>query len=174
MRPRRPTRAELVAYIHDRELELVFFEPAETFDGALLGIVWGYGQEPAVLYDEATVLARLERAGMTPEDAEEWFSFNTVGAYLGPATPRFCSFWAVTTADTKDGNRMDSELLATQRIAKILKTLDPAQQQNVLDFVGRRLHREQREREKAYGRVNGPQESTSLPMTFDAPVGGKY
>ena len=52
-------------------------------------MVFGFGQEPAVCYDEAAVLSAMVADGMTEEEAEEWFEFNTIGAYLGEATPRF-------------------------------------------------------------------------------------
>lgn len=42
-----------------------------------------------MLYDEGKVLAAHVKHGMTPDEAQEWFDFNTVGAYVGPATPRF-------------------------------------------------------------------------------------
>jgi hypothetical protein len=84
-------RATLSQWAERAGVELVFLDPASAFDGAILGVVSGFGQEPAVLYDEATVLAALVAQGMPWADAQEWFSFNTVGAYLGPATPRFLS-----------------------------------------------------------------------------------
>lgn len=82
-------RAALTRYAEERDLELLFFDPPETFDHAIVGVVYGFGQEPAVLYDEAAVLRAMMQSGMTFDDAEEYFDYNTVGAYLGPATPRF-------------------------------------------------------------------------------------
>lgn len=83
------TRAELARWAEEHATELVFFEPPEHFDHAIVGLVHGFGQEPAVVYDEGLVLAAMAADGMTAEDAEEWFSFNTIGAYVGEATPRF-------------------------------------------------------------------------------------
>ena len=51
-------------------------------------MIQGFGQEPAVLYDEAKVLAAMAK-DMGEDDAREWFDFNTIGAYVGEATPRF-------------------------------------------------------------------------------------
>jgi hypothetical protein len=34
----------------------------------------------------------VTRDGMTPEDAEEYLAFNTLGAYVGPATPLHVSW----------------------------------------------------------------------------------
>lgn len=85
----RPTREALSAYAEERDLELLFFEPPDLFDAAIVGVVHGFGQEPAVLYDEALVLAAMVKGGMSENDAQEYFDFNTIGAYVGPATPRF-------------------------------------------------------------------------------------
>lgn len=82
------TRESLAAYAQERDIELVFFEPAEHFDHAIVGLVVGFNQEAAVLYDQRKVLEALA-ADMGEEEAEEWFAVNTIGAYVGPATPRF-------------------------------------------------------------------------------------
>jgi hypothetical protein len=81
-------REQLGAWAHDHETELIFFDPPEYFDDAILGLVTGYGQEAAVVYDEAKVIAALA-VDMGEDDAREWYEFNTIGAYLGEATPRF-------------------------------------------------------------------------------------
>jgi hypothetical protein len=84
-----PKRAALLAWATRHDLDLIFFDPPQHFDHAILGVVFGYGQEPAVLYDEAKVLGAMIADGMTEEAAEEWFEYHTIGAYLGEATPRF-------------------------------------------------------------------------------------
>lgn len=83
------TRAQLTRYAEDHDLILLFLDPAATFDRAIVGLVHGYGQELAVLYDQQLVLDALVASGMSEDDAEEWFGYNTIGAYLGEATPRF-------------------------------------------------------------------------------------
>jgi hypothetical protein len=82
-------RARLTRYAQDHEIELIFFDPPSHFDHAILGLIAGFGQELAVLYDERAVIAAMVGDGMTEEDAEEFFAYNTIGAYLGDATPRF-------------------------------------------------------------------------------------
>jgi hypothetical protein len=84
-----PLRAQLSAYAEEREIQLIFLDPPETFDPAIVGLVYGFGQELAVLYDEEKALAGLVTSGMDEEEAREWFEYNTIGAYLGEATPRF-------------------------------------------------------------------------------------
>lgn len=84
------TRDELAQYAVE-ELgveELKFFDPPEVFDHAIIGLVVGFGQEPAVLYDEALVLEAFAK-DLGDEGAREWFDFNVIGAYIGPSTPRF-------------------------------------------------------------------------------------
>jgi hypothetical protein len=82
-------RRSLTRYAHDHEIEIIFFDPPSHFDHAILGLIVGFNQEPAVLYDQALVLQAMVDDGMSEEDAEEFFAFNTIGAYLGDATPRF-------------------------------------------------------------------------------------
>ena len=85
-------RADLTRYAEAHEVELIFLDPPEVFDAAILGLIYGYGQEVAVLYDEREVIEALRAGGMSAEDAEEWFEYNTLGAYLGEATPRFLTW----------------------------------------------------------------------------------
>ena len=82
-------RMQLSRWAEEHETDLIFLDPPEQFDHAIVGIVYGFGQEPAVLYDEGKVIASMMAGGMTEEDAQEYFDFNTAGAYLGDATPRF-------------------------------------------------------------------------------------
>jgi hypothetical protein len=83
------TRRRLTEYAETCEIELIFYEPPEVFDAAIVGLVGGFGQEPAVCYDEARVLEGFARDGMTWEDAREWVDVNCLGQFVGPATPRF-------------------------------------------------------------------------------------
>jgi len=82
-------RAQLSLWAEDHDVELIFFDPPEVFDAAIVGVVEGFDQEPAVLYDQAQVLAGFVAQGMDEDEAVEWFEYNTRGAFLGPATPRF-------------------------------------------------------------------------------------
>ena len=82
-------REQLTRYAEEHDLELIFFGPPEVFDPAILGLVYGFGQDPAVLYDEALVMRGLTATGMDHHEAQEFFDYNTIGAGLGEATPRF-------------------------------------------------------------------------------------
>ena len=90
-------REQLDRWARENDVELIFFDPPEDFDHAIVGVVRGFGQEFAVVYDEQKVLEAITKsvAGVGNGDeadgeiAREWFEFNTVGAYVGEATPRF-------------------------------------------------------------------------------------
>lgn len=69
--------------------DLLFLDPAEQFDSCIVGVVYRCGMDPVVCYDEEKVIQSLEQSGMDREEAEEFFSFNTAGAYVGPQTPMF-------------------------------------------------------------------------------------
>jgi hypothetical protein len=60
---------------------------ADGFDDAIIGMARQFNQV-LVVYDEDKCLSILmERDGMTEEEAEEFFEFNVVGAYVGEGTP---------------------------------------------------------------------------------------
>ena len=61
------TREDIVDQ-HDDD-ELLFLDPAEEFDGCVIGVA--------------------HRCGMDDDSAQEWFSVNMAGAYVGPRTPMF-------------------------------------------------------------------------------------
>ena len=70
--------------------EILLLEPREVFDSAVLGYVERCGQEPIACYDYEGVMDAL-RKGMDMDDtqAEEWFSFNVIGCWVGHRTPCF-------------------------------------------------------------------------------------
>lgn len=62
----------------------------DGLDAAILGVVSRCGLSPCLLYSsERIVRIFVERDGMSREEAEEFFDFNTAGAYLGEQTPLF-------------------------------------------------------------------------------------
>jgi len=63
---------------------------ADGFEEAFLGVSESYGLKPRACYDIGKCLDILvERDGMTLEEANEYFNFNVVGAYVGEYTPAF-------------------------------------------------------------------------------------
>lgn len=69
--------------------ELVLLDPVEKYDHCILGLASRIGMEDCVAYDRSKVIAELMNDGMSEEDAEDFFSFNIAGAYVGLRTPIF-------------------------------------------------------------------------------------
>jgi hypothetical protein len=67
--------------------DAIFLEP-KSFDEAIIGIAYRFGMEPVVTYDRTIVIDILARE-MTRDEAEEFFEFNTVVAWMGDLTPVF-------------------------------------------------------------------------------------
>jgi hypothetical protein len=57
----------------------------DGLEGAFIGLAESFGGFIAV-YDRGKIIDMLEK-DMSREEAEEYFSFNIVGAYVGPLTP---------------------------------------------------------------------------------------
>lgn len=76
-------------YADEHELKALC---ADGYEDAIMGFVYRKGLEPIVLYDRAKCISILmKRDGMTHEEAEEFFSFNTDDAWTGEGTPA----WAI-------------------------------------------------------------------------------
>ena len=66
---------------------------ADGFEEAYVGIIMRAGSPAVAGYDRGKCISILmNRDGMSHEEAEEFFSFNTLGAYVGENTPCFISF----------------------------------------------------------------------------------
>lgn len=61
------------------------------FDDCIVGVVERFGQSPIVCYDKEMVIESLESTGMERFEAEEFFNFNQIGAWMGDLTPCFLS-----------------------------------------------------------------------------------
>jgi len=64
--------------------EALFFD---GFDDAIIGLGSQQYRGPFVVYDREKCIGILVGQGMTREEAEEYFSFNTEGAWVGDRTP---------------------------------------------------------------------------------------
>jgi hypothetical protein len=63
---------------------------ADGFEAAIVGIAERCGQPALVVYDAwKCVEILIERDGMDPEEAMEFFQFNTLGAWAGENTPLY-------------------------------------------------------------------------------------
>jgi len=62
----------------------------DGYDDCIVGMVERFGMTPIICYDKAKVLRKLLRDdGMTQDEAEEFFDFNQLGAWMGNGTPCF-------------------------------------------------------------------------------------
>ena len=63
---------------------------ADGFDKAFLGVASRFNMEDVFAYDLDKVLKILiERDGMSPDEALEFFQYNIIGAWVGDKTPLF-------------------------------------------------------------------------------------
>ena len=62
---------------------------ADGFEDALIGFGTQFTQSRAVYDTEKCLEVLVTRAGMTYEEAREYFDFNVTGAYVGEGTPVF-------------------------------------------------------------------------------------
>jgi hypothetical protein len=66
---------------------------ADGLEDALVGYTVNHHHAHVAVYDIAKCIEVLvKRDGMTHEDADEFLSFNTLGAYVGPNGPLFVRF----------------------------------------------------------------------------------
>ena len=62
----------------------------DGFDDCVIGVCNRYGDEQIVAYDVDKVVDKLHRnTGMSVDEAQEYFEFNQLGAYMGDRTPCF-------------------------------------------------------------------------------------
>lgn len=59
-----------------------FFLTEDVFDKALIGVGRRCGQPSIAVYDSKKLVDCYMEMGMTHEEAEEFFEYNTVGAWL--------------------------------------------------------------------------------------------
>ena len=76
----------------------------EGYDDCIIGVVERFGQSPIVCYDKVKIIQKLESDGMDNEEAEEFFSFNQLGAGMGDLTPCFLSPTESDVTETDFGN----------------------------------------------------------------------
>lgn len=60
----------------------------DGFDSCAIGLAERCGSGPLVIYDfDAMVQLRVDRDGLSLDDAAEYIEFNIIGAYVGENTP---------------------------------------------------------------------------------------
>ena len=65
-------------------------QTADGLDRAIMGTVVSFGRRETVLYSVSQILDILmERDGMTPDEALEFFHHNILGSYTGEGMPAY-------------------------------------------------------------------------------------
>lgn len=68
---------------------------ADGFDEAIIGTVERFGDSEAIiLYDKEKIIQTLMKE-MPREEAEEYFYYNILGAYVGEGTPAFATITTI-------------------------------------------------------------------------------
>jgi hypothetical protein len=78
---RRQTIEEIMP---DRNPDALFMD---GLDDAIIGIGQQFTHDPVVVYDEGRIIEVLRSWGMKEQEAEEYFSFNIQGSWVGENTP---------------------------------------------------------------------------------------
>ena len=84
------------------------FIKMDGYEKCIVGVVEQFGRPPILCYDKRKILAKLIDDGMSYDEAEEFFEYNQIGAYIGDSTPCF------VTLMTKS----DKDLLQIEKIGK--------------------------------------------------------
>lgn len=79
-------RAALLEELSERYEDLMRMDDADAF---IIGVCHRFGAQPHLAYDLNAVLVDLHRQVMSAEEAEEFWSFNMVGTYVGETMPCF-------------------------------------------------------------------------------------
>ena len=83
------TSDEVLKYLEELGAEnACLLEPRSDYDSCLVGVGYRFNDGPLAVYDLSKVMSVLE-ADMTQEEAQEYFEFNTLGAWMGDGTPMF-------------------------------------------------------------------------------------
>jgi hypothetical protein len=61
----------------------------DGYDDCLVGVVERFGEDSYFIYDRELVLEKLQKGGISYEEALEYYEFNQLGAYVGERTPAF-------------------------------------------------------------------------------------
>ena len=79
------TRDEVAAIVSEHNPDALL---ADGFEDAFIGVAQRCGQPTLALYDyDKGVEVLMNRDGMDESEAEEWMSFNVLGAWAGDQTP---------------------------------------------------------------------------------------
>lgn len=61
----------------------------DGYEDCFIGYIERFAHPHLACYDKDKVIAKLEKDGMTLDEAVEFYEFNQVGAWMGEYTPCF-------------------------------------------------------------------------------------
>jgi len=68
-------------------------------DNAFVGFMWKFGcKEPISAYSQKKIIENLMADGKTFDEAQEYFDYNIIGAWVGPGTPVFIEDMSIEEA----------------------------------------------------------------------------
>ncbi len=76
-------------WLSETDCEAMRLEPASFYDPHIVGVAYRFDVGPVIAYDMRGILRAHVAEGMTPDEAEEFFSVNTIGSWVGEGTPIF-------------------------------------------------------------------------------------
>ena len=71
------------------ENDACLLEPRDEYDACIIGIGYRFTEGPLAVYSIPMVLKVMEGWGMDEQEAQEYFEYNTIGAWMGDGTPIF-------------------------------------------------------------------------------------
>lgn len=72
---------------------------ADGFEDAIVGYIERFNSGPLILHNrERCIEILMERDGMSRTEAEDFFGYNTMGAWVGDGTPAFATFLEIKGA----------------------------------------------------------------------------
>ena len=95
--------SEVITWFADQECEALRLEPAEFYDPHIVGVAYRFGVGPVIAYDmDGIINSMVKEDGMSYSSAEEYFHFNTLGAWVGEGTPIFIENPSYFMPDAED------------------------------------------------------------------------
>jgi hypothetical protein len=65
------------------------FMKMDGYDDCIVGVVEQFGRPPILCYDKRKIISKLIDDVISYDEAEEFFEYNQIGAYVGDSTPCF-------------------------------------------------------------------------------------
>jgi len=78
------SRDDILEHLAEWNPEAILWD---GFEDAVVGIGSRCGMQPVAIYDRGKCIQVLMDQDLSWEDAEEYFSYNVEGAYVGECTP---------------------------------------------------------------------------------------